>query len=180
MEDRSETEVRAEGESEHGRGGYGCGVATAAAEGGMEWGRDPSRVCQRAGRTVCRGRACEDRRFYARDGRAWNPARWNCPWSFGVGKTDAGTAWVDALRAEVGVAAAWLPRRARAFQVVVAFEDDAGGRWGGGRRRAQRRFRRNRIGFRRLLFPCLSNPVLWGMRSVRRRPQLVRSHPHRR
>ena len=68
MEDRSETEVRAEGERERGRGGYGCGVATVAAEGGMEWGRHPSRVCQRAGRTACRGRACEDRRFYAGDG----------------------------------------------------------------------------------------------------------------
>lgn len=52
-------------------------------------------------------------------------------WSLGVGKPDAGTAWADALGAEVAVGAAWLPRRARAFQVVVAFEDEAGGRWGG-------------------------------------------------
>ena len=31
MEDRSETEVCAEGGRERGRGGYGCGVATVAA-----------------------------------------------------------------------------------------------------------------------------------------------------
>ena len=38
MEDRSETEVCAEGGRERGRGGYGCGVATVVAEGGMGGG----------------------------------------------------------------------------------------------------------------------------------------------
>jgi len=115
IEDRSEMEVRAKGWRERGRGGYGCGVATAAAEGGMEWGRDPSRVCQRAGRTACRGRACEDRRVYAGDGGGRGTLQGGTAHGASGGKTDAGTAWADTLRAEVGVAAAWLPRRARAF-----------------------------------------------------------------
>ena len=47
MEERSETEVCAEGGRERGRGGYGCGMATAAAEGGIgRWRRHASRVCK--------------------------------------------------------------------------------------------------------------------------------------
>ena len=44
MEERSETEVWAEGGRERGRGGYGCGMATAAAEGGMGGGGGTRRV----------------------------------------------------------------------------------------------------------------------------------------
>jgi hypothetical protein len=44
MEERSETEVCAEGGRERGRGGYGCGMATAAAEGGMGGGGGTRRV----------------------------------------------------------------------------------------------------------------------------------------
>ena len=38
VEERSEVEVCAEGGCEHGRGGYGCVVATAVAMGGMDEG----------------------------------------------------------------------------------------------------------------------------------------------
>ena len=51
----------------------------------------------------------------------------------------------------MAVTVAWSPRRARAFRVAVAFGDEAGRQWGR-RRRAQRHFRRTRLGFHRLLF----------------------------
>lgn len=48
-------------------------------------------------------------------------------------ETRAGAALANVLTAEVvvTVAAAWSPRRARAFRVAVAFWDEAGGRLGG-------------------------------------------------
>ena len=104
-----------------------------------------------------------------------SPATRNRPRSFEAGKPDAGVAWADALRGAVAVAtAAWSPRRGRALRVAVAFGDEAGGRFGGGRRRAQRRFRTTRPGFRRLPFLSPSNLVPCRMRAVPRRPNWCR------
>jgi len=62
---------------------------------------------------------------------------------------ETGVAWADALRAALAVATpAWSPQRARAFRVAAASGDEAGGRFGGGWRMAQRGFRRTRPGFR--------------------------------
>jgi len=129
MEDRSETEVCAEGACEHGRIGYGCGVATVAGEGGMGGGGGTRCVFVREREEMlAEGVRVRTGEFTPEaTGEGIEPVRQNCPWSFGVGKPDAGTAWADALRAGVVVAATWLPRQARAFQVVVAFEDKAGG-----------------------------------------------------
>jgi len=150
MEEQSETEVTAEGGHEPGRGVYECEVATVAAEGRMGGGGGTRRVllrereellaegvCVRTGELTPEDvvQPCEAK--LPTELRGWETGRW--------------AAWADALKAAVAVTTAWSPKRARAFRVAVAFGDEAGGQCGG-RRRAQRHFRRTRLGFRRLLF----------------------------
>ena len=50
-----------------------------------------------------------------------------------AGKPNAGVAWVDGMGTAVAARAAWS-------LVAVAFWDEAGGQWGGRRRKAQRTF----------------------------------------
>jgi len=61
MKEQSEREVHGEGGRERGGGRYGCGVATAEAEGGTSGGGGARRMLLREGRAACGGCACEDR-----------------------------------------------------------------------------------------------------------------------
>jgi len=179
MEDRSEMEVCAEGGRERGRGGY-CGVATVAAEGGIGGGGGTRRVPVRETEDLLaegvRVRTGEFTPEATGEGvepcnakpptvlRGWETGRWG---SLG-GCDEYGGGGGGCL---VATASAGFP--------------GGGGFWGrggrvmGGRKRAQRRFRRTHLGFRRLPFLSPSSLVPLGMRSVCWRHQMVRSRPHR-
>ena len=66
MEGQSETEGRADGGRERGRDGYGCGVETAAAEGGVGDGGCTRRVFVREREELLAEGACEEWGVYPR------------------------------------------------------------------------------------------------------------------
>ena len=147
VEQRSTTEVRAGGGRERGGGGYGCGVVTAAAVGRMGGGGGARRVLVRErGELLAEGVRVRTSEFTPEATREGvKPCKAKLPTELRGREQGAGATWADALRAAVAVTAAWSPWRARAFWLAVVFDDEAGGRWGGGGRKAQRRFRRTHL-----------------------------------
>jgi len=93
MEEQSETEGRTDGGRERGRDGYGCGVATAAAEDGVSSGGCTHRGFVREGEEVlAEGVRVRNEEFTpGATGEGVETARRNCPRCPEAGKPDVGS-----------------------------------------------------------------------------------------